>query len=161
MEKWRFQEVARSRGQLKEMLSRVEDLTLVEMEKEARGSCDFFKSFQDDGQGTFDFLQHFMRVGSVLINPCLEHFADTIGFAAGMDETLLNLETGLHMQAETHHFPSSFLLLHFALLRHYVHTCMLSHAMRQTPNKSKLDVLRWGFLPPMRHLRTSRGFATW
>eukprot|EP00434_Breviolum_minutum_P026891 symbB.v1.2.023772.t1/scaffold2157.1/size90202/5 len=75
--KWGFQEIARPRAELKKKLSKVDDLPLVEVEREVQSACEIFQCFDqyDKGQEMFAFLRHLMRSGSVLVKPLLEHFA--------------------------------------------------------------------------------------
>ncbi|OLQ10741.1 hypothetical protein AK812_SmicGene5514 [Symbiodinium microadriaticum] len=74
---WGFQEVARPWSELKQKLMKVEDLTLAQVETEVQSACDVFKCFDqfDNGQEMFAFLRYFMRAGSALVKPLLEHFA--------------------------------------------------------------------------------------
>eukprot|EP00435_Cladocopium_sp_Y103_P075220 s46_g55.t1 len=75
--KWGFQEIARPRAEMKKTLREVDDLPLMELEREVQSSCEIFQCLDqyDKGQEMFEFLQHFMRSGSALVKPLLEHCA--------------------------------------------------------------------------------------
>ena len=82
---YQFQELERDRNRLKQQMAKSDDRTLVELQSLVQATCDVFKGFSqsDNGQETIDFLQHFMRAGSALVNPLLQHFAQVFADAQG------------------------------------------------------------------------------
>ena len=77
-------QVQGDRDRLKKQMARSEDRTLIELQKLVQSACEVFKGFnQNSGQETFDFLQYFMRAGSALVNPLLQHFAQVFACEHG------------------------------------------------------------------------------
>lgn len=74
--RWNFFEMGELQRQIKQKLGETEELTLAALEetvKQARNAFNRFSHSKDNKN--FEFLQYFLRAGSVLVNPCLEHFA--------------------------------------------------------------------------------------
>ena len=91
VETYKFDEIACDRDRLKQQMARSEDRTLLELQRLVQNACDVFKGF-NQRQETFDFLQHFMRAGSALVNPLLKHFAFLFASEHGLTEEEARLE---------------------------------------------------------------------
>ena len=91
VETYKFDEIASDRDRLKQQMARSEDRTLLELQHLVQNACDVFKGF-NQRQETFDFLQHFMRAGSALVNPLLQHFAFLFASESGLTEEEARLE---------------------------------------------------------------------
>ena len=75
--RWNFHEMTDLQQEMKQKLGESEELTLNALEHTVKQARNVFSKFgASHDNETFDFLQHFIKAGSVLVNPCLEHFAN-------------------------------------------------------------------------------------